>query len=289
MEILGILAVLQQYVTDHLLSKQQMLQTQQQEQEQLLQPQHTGILTTTTATTAAAPTSTSTTAIQAHNSKAEAKPDHSSLYLITMLHELRFSLLSKLKSYIGDQVAWILAQKSDPKKAGVTVPVAKFPSFVRQVLEMTGGQACHSLFRTIFILAFMFIIVFSLLVNCYLALQIFLHFLLMILTVCSNFFNFLYIALNYFSFALLFKSSILIPLSTPYPSPFLNTHTNTHTHTAYRLCRPAPLPRCKRFICMDKFCGGIKRKILRYRKSSKFRIFRFVNWTAETRIIRKIC
>jgi Exocyst complex component Sec3 len=140
MEVLGILAVLQQYVTDHLLSKQQMLQTQQQEQEQLLQPQHTGILTTAAA---AAPTSTltSTTAIQALNTKADTvKPDHSSLYLITMLHELRFSLLSKLKLYIGDQVAWILAQKSDPKKAGVTVPVAKFPSFVRQVLEMTGGQ-----------------------------------------------------------------------------------------------------------------------------------------------------
>jgi Exocyst complex component Sec3 len=154
MEILGILAVLQQYVTDHLLSKQQMLQTQQQEQEQLLQPQHAGILTTTTTTTtAAAPTSTSTstTAIQAQNTKADTvKPDHSSLYLITMLHELRFSLLSKLKSYIGDQVAWILAQKSDPKKAGVTVPVAKFPSFVRQVLEMTGGQVRYSVFRTTF-------------------------------------------------------------------------------------------------------------------------------------------
>lgn len=148
MEILSILAVLQQYVTDHILSKQLMLQTQQQEQEQLLQPQHAGILTTTTA--APAPTSTSTTAIQPQNTKTEiAKPDHSSLYLITMLHELRFSLLSKLKSYVGDQVAWILAQKSDPKKAGVTVPVAKFPSFVRQVLEMTGGQVYYSVYHTI--------------------------------------------------------------------------------------------------------------------------------------------
>ena len=154
MEILGILAVLQQYVTDHLLSKQQMLLTQQQEQEQLLQPQHAGILTTTTA-----PTSTSTTAIQAQNTKADtSKPDHSSLYLITMLHELRFSLLSKLKSYIGDQVAWILAQKSDPKKAGVTVPVAKFPSFVRQVLEMTGGQVCYSVFHRAFIFVFILMI-----------------------------------------------------------------------------------------------------------------------------------
>lgn len=142
MEILGILAVLQQYVTDHLISKQQILQTQQQQQvlpekqqsqSQLQQQQHTGILTTSTSTT------------HNQNIKTEInKPDHSSLYLITMLHELRTSLLSKLKAYMGDQVAWIAAQKSDPKKAGVTVPVAKFPSFVRQVLEMTGGQVCLS-------------------------------------------------------------------------------------------------------------------------------------------------
>ena len=136
MEILGILAVLQQYVTDHLISKQQTLQIQQQQQQQQEQ-EHTGILTTTT------------TIPHTQNTKTETmKPDHSSLYLITMLHELRSSLLSKLKSYMGDQVAWILAQKSDPKKAGVTVPVAKFPSFVRQVLEMTGGQV--SLFVFLF-------------------------------------------------------------------------------------------------------------------------------------------
>ena len=144
MEILGILAVLQQYVTDHLISKQQTLQTQTQTQQQQvlpekqqLQQQHTGILTTSTST-------------HNQNTKTEIiKPDHSSLYLVTMLHELRTSLLSKLKSYMGDQVAWIAAQKSDPKKAGVTIPVAKFPSFVRQVLEMTGGQVCLSFYCSV--------------------------------------------------------------------------------------------------------------------------------------------
>ena len=142
MEILGILAVLQQYVTDHLISKQQMLQNQQQQQQHQEQ-EHTGILTTTA-------NATSTTHTQNTKTETVNKPDHSSLYLITMLHELRSSLLSKLKAYMGDQVAWILAQKSDPKKAGVTVPVAKFPSFVRQVLEMTGGQVDLSIFYSVF-------------------------------------------------------------------------------------------------------------------------------------------
>ena len=41
---------------------------------------------------------------------------------------------------MADQIAWILSQKSDPKKAGVLVPISKFPSLVRQVLEMSGGQ-----------------------------------------------------------------------------------------------------------------------------------------------------
>ena len=158
MEILGILAVLQQYVTDHLISKQQILQTQQQQvlpekqqsqsQLQSHQQQHTGILTTSTSTT------------YNQNTKTEInKPDHSSLYLITMLHELRTSLLSKLKSYMGDQVAWIAAQKSDPKKAGVTVPVAKFPSFVRQVLEMTGGQVCLLFCCSVLLFLFYYLLV----------------------------------------------------------------------------------------------------------------------------------
>jgi hypothetical protein len=100
MELLGILAVVQQYMTDHLTPKPQI----------------------------------------ENNKEINTKSEEPSAFLTTMLQELRISLLSKLKTYMADQIAWILIQKGDPKKAGVLVPVAKFPSFVRQVLEMTGGQ-----------------------------------------------------------------------------------------------------------------------------------------------------
>ena len=63
-----------------------------------------------------------------------------STYLVSMLFTLRKQLLRRLKTFMTEQMAWIQTQKSDPKKAGVALPVAKFPSFVRQVLEMTGGQ-----------------------------------------------------------------------------------------------------------------------------------------------------
>jgi hypothetical protein len=104
MELLGILAVVQQYMTDHLTPKPQI----------------------------------------ENNRETNTKSEEPSAFLTTMLQELRISLLSKLKTYIADQVAWILVQKGDPKKAGVLVPVAKFPSFVRQVLEMTGGQVRYT-------------------------------------------------------------------------------------------------------------------------------------------------
>jgi hypothetical protein len=65
--------------------------------------------------------------------------EHSS-YLMVILYELKSDFLSKLNLFMGDQISWIGIQKSDPKKAGVAIPVAKFPSFVRQVLEMAGGQ-----------------------------------------------------------------------------------------------------------------------------------------------------
>ena len=71
-----------------------------------------------------------------------AKPvmDDFSTYLVSMLFTLRKQLLHRLKTFMTEQMTWIQTQKSDPKKAGVALPVAKFPSFVRQVLEMTGGQ-----------------------------------------------------------------------------------------------------------------------------------------------------
>ena len=109
MELLGILAVVQQYMTDHSTPKSQIENTTKET-----------------------------------NSNTNSRTEESSAFLTTMLQELRVSLLSRLKTYMADQIAWILLQKGDPKKAGVLVPVAKFPSFVRQVLEMTGGQVRYT-------------------------------------------------------------------------------------------------------------------------------------------------
>ena len=77
------------------------------------------------------------------NKECSSKTEEHSVYLIVMLSELRTDLLEKLKIYMADQIAFILSQKSDPKKAGVLVPISKFPSFVRQVLEMSGGQVVN--------------------------------------------------------------------------------------------------------------------------------------------------
>ena len=116
MELLGILAVLQQYLTDHFKPKAPSLD--------------------------ALPviSNDETDKDRERERDLSVKAEEPSTYLVVMLQELRVSLLAKLQIYIADQIAWILAQKSDPKKSGVLVPVAKFPSFVRQVLEMTGGQ-----------------------------------------------------------------------------------------------------------------------------------------------------
>jgi hypothetical protein len=61
-------------------------------------------------------------------------------YLVALLMDVRSLLLKRLKAYLAEQVAWIQQQKGDPKKAGVQGPVARFPSLVRQAMEMTGGQ-----------------------------------------------------------------------------------------------------------------------------------------------------
>ncbi len=61
------------------------------------------------------------------------------LYLSKALLQFKLVLLQRLSGFVGEQVAWIHAQRSDPKLAAVLTPFAKFPAFVAQVLEMTGG------------------------------------------------------------------------------------------------------------------------------------------------------
>jgi Exocyst complex component Sec3 len=66
--------------------------------------------------------------------------DHYTPYLASLLSMLRAEMLKRIKTYTNEQLSWIEQQTGDPKKAGVAVPVTKFPSFVKQALEMTGAQ-----------------------------------------------------------------------------------------------------------------------------------------------------
>jgi hypothetical protein len=127
METIAVLVVLQQFMADHL-----GVSFQAAAAEAVLSQSLLGTSAATAAVTAAA--------VAAAVAPTKPLMDDYSTYLVCMLLALRRELLLRLKAYTAEQVAWIQAQKSDPKKAGVSVPVAKFPSFVRQVLEMTGGQ-----------------------------------------------------------------------------------------------------------------------------------------------------
>ena len=133
------------------------------------------------------------------------KTEEHSNYLVVLLNDLRISLLEKLKIFMADEVAWILAQKSDPKKAGVLVPVSKFPSLVRQVLEMSGGQV-------IFIYLLSFCSFFLLIFLCYICLYFYIYF-------CSHSFFFLLFFSILIRIFLLILNFILILLSSNLISP----------------------------------------------------------------------
>jgi hypothetical protein len=59
---------------------------------------------------------------------------------LIMLNDLRNYLLTSIQTYLDDQYNWILEQKSDPKKAGVSIPVAKYVALVKQIHHMLNGS-----------------------------------------------------------------------------------------------------------------------------------------------------
>ena len=132
-ELIGILAVLQQYMLDSLHVPVQNQHQQQQQQQEI-------VVSSSTKDKEKEKEKNIDNDKEQPPKECSLKTEEHSLYLVVMLYELRTALLDRLKTYMGDQIAWILAQKSDPKKAGVLIPISKFPSLVRQVLEMTGGQ-----------------------------------------------------------------------------------------------------------------------------------------------------
>ena len=129
METIAILVVLQQFMNDHLGILPSFLGVSTISDGLLNPPLMAQISMATTSTTMTA--------------KPVTVMEDFSTYLVSMLFSLRKQLLQRLRTFMTEQMTWIQTQKSDPKKAGVALPVAKFPSFVRQVLEMTGGQVCY--------------------------------------------------------------------------------------------------------------------------------------------------
>ena len=69
------------------------------------------------------------------------------LYLVRCLETTRAALLSRITAYSTDTIAYIRAQKADAKLADVLAPVAAFPTWVAQVLEMCNGKVRLTSFR----------------------------------------------------------------------------------------------------------------------------------------------
>jgi len=64
-------------------------------------------------------------------------------YILGIIHSYRTSVESTIDRFTDEQVAWIQAQKGDPKK-GVGVPVLKLPSILHQILVLIGNLRIES-------------------------------------------------------------------------------------------------------------------------------------------------
>ncbi len=66
------------------------------------------------------------------------------LFLNKALQSFKLSLSARLNLFVGEQISWINAQKSDPKAATVQTPFARFPTLILQLFEMTDGLVSMS-------------------------------------------------------------------------------------------------------------------------------------------------
>ncbi len=64
----------------------------------------------------------------------------SSVSTLILVNEVRNKLLSHLDTFVEDQYNWIVDQKSDPKRAGVAPPVARYVTLMFQIQEMMDKQ-----------------------------------------------------------------------------------------------------------------------------------------------------
>lgn len=57
-----------------------------------------------------------------------------------LLHDMKKMILSRLETFLAEQLKWIQNFKSDVKKAGVAAPFSKFASLVYQIQEIVQDQ-----------------------------------------------------------------------------------------------------------------------------------------------------
>lgn len=71
---------------------------------------------------------------------AGAETSSTAVFVSSCLWDMKEILVKQLAEFTASQVTWIYQQKGDPKKPIVLLPVAKFPSLIDQVLELSGNQ-----------------------------------------------------------------------------------------------------------------------------------------------------
>ncbi len=64
----------------------------------------------------------------------------SSVSTLILVNEVRNKLLGHLDTFVEDQYNWIVDQKSDPKRAGVAPPVARYVALLHQIQDMMDKQ-----------------------------------------------------------------------------------------------------------------------------------------------------
>jgi len=69
--------------------------------------------------------------------KADTNTEYS-LFLASLLYRIRSVLISKVKIYLDQNIAWLESQIADPKHAGVLSPMTKLPSMLACIFNITS-------------------------------------------------------------------------------------------------------------------------------------------------------
>ena len=79
------------------------------------------------------------------------------------MESTRVALLARVVAYTTEQCQWIRSQKADAKNPEVLPPVAAFPTFVAQTLELCNGKVLFTISVSILLYYYCYIYVYILL------------------------------------------------------------------------------------------------------------------------------